>query len=285
MRVVTLIRRAADLALVRAARALDGETVALCAAPDEEAQPLLAAARAAGAARLVRVWDAALGTTDYLGVSYALAAAVRAIGDPAATPTLVLAGDRDRGAVGPSVAERLGLPLLGAVVAVDVRDGKIVARRRGRGRLRSYVAAPPALVCLALPATAEASDGAATDDNSARDAKGASEAKVEIEAWTLSRVGLSAAELGYRKHFVPRPAVGPTAQARRFADAAALADRLRADGLVATSPLGATAAATAGPATTATATATTTGATTTTATPTPGATSPRKPSAKPEGGG
>lgn len=217
MRTIALLRRLADVALVGVGAAL-GDTVALTVAAEEESRLLLTAARAAGARRLVRVWDAALDTTDYLGVAYALAAAVRALGDLQATPTLLLAGDRGRGAVGPAVAERLGVPLLGQVSAVELRDDKIVARRRARGEVRSFAAAPPALICLVV-------DGEPAQAT-------VTVAPVEVESWTLSRVGLSAAELGYRKHFQPQPTEGPLRRAHRFDDVAALAARLRDEGLL-----------------------------------------------------
>ncbi|MGZ3408620.1 MAG: hypothetical protein ACXVAN_19350 [Polyangia bacterium] len=217
MRAIVLVKRAVDVALVRAARSLGGETIAIAVGAEADALPVLAAARAAGATRLVRLWDPGLETTDYLGVSYTLAAAVRAIGDPTATPTAIVAGDRGRGVVGPAVAERLGVPLLGQILTIEANEGKLVAKRRGRDVVRSYAAAPPALVCLLL-------DGEATQANAA-DAG-------DVDSWTLSKVGLSAAELSYRKHFATRPAKGPTPKPRKFADVAALAAQLRAEGLL-----------------------------------------------------
>src|SRR5262249_2272519 len=107
-RAVALVRRAADVALVRAAGGLDptAEVTAIAVGPEAEVTPVLTAAGAAGARQLVRLWDPGLETTDYLGVAYTLAAAVKALGDPVATPTVLLAGDRGRGVVGPAVAER-----------------------------------------------------------------------------------------------------------------------------------------------------------------------------------
>ena len=215
-RAIALVKRAADVALVRAAAAL-GETVAVAVGAEADVLPVLAGARAAGAARLVRLWDPGLETTDYLGVAYTLAAAIRTLGDPTATPTVILAGDRGRGVVGPAVAERLGVPLLGQVLAIELGgDGKRVARRRGREIVRSYAAALPALVCVLVDAAAPSASGDAG----------------EVESWTLSKVGLSAAELSYRKHFATRPAKGPTPKPRRFENAAALAAQLRAEGFV-----------------------------------------------------
>jgi electron transfer flavoprotein alpha/beta subunit len=217
MRAIVLVKRAVDVALVRAARTLGGEILAVSVGNEADALPVLAAARAAGATRLVRLWDPGLETTDYLGVAYTLAATVRALGDPTAAATAIVAGDRGRGVVGPAVAERLGLPLCGQVLTIEASDGKLVAKRRGRDAVRSFGAVPPAVVCLLL-------DGEATQANAA-DAG-------DVDSWNLSKVGLSAAELSYRKHFATRPKKGPTPKPRRFADVAALAAQLRAEGLV-----------------------------------------------------
>ena len=219
MRAIVLAKRAADVALVSAAAAL-GETTAIAVGSEADVMAVLAGARAAGATRLVRLWDPGLETTDYLGVAYTLAAAIRALGDPAESPTAILAGDRGRGVVGPAVAERLGIPLLGQVLSLALDGDKLVAKRRGRERVRSYAAALPALVCVLVD-----------DGESAPAAAQASEAG-EVESWTLSKVGLSAAELSYRKHFASKPAKGPTPKPRRFDDVRALAAQLRAEGLV-----------------------------------------------------
>ena len=223
MRAIVLVKRAADVALVPAAAALGGETVAVAVGGEADVLPVLAGARAAGAKRLVRLWDPGLETTDYLGVAYTLAAAIRAIGDPAASPTAIVAGDRGRGVVGPAVAERLGIPLLGQVTALSLDEGKLVAKRRGRDVVRSYASALPALVCMLVDGEATAPSASASD---------AGEPDATVESWTLTKVGLSAAELSYRKHFASKPAKGPTPKPRRFDDVRALAAQLRAEGLV-----------------------------------------------------
>ena len=217
MRAIVLVKRAADVPVVSAAAALGGEVVALAVGAEADVLPVLAGARAAGATRLVRLWDPGLETTDYLGVAYTLAAAIRSIGDPTSSPTLLIAGDRGRGVVGPAVAERLGVPLLGQVIALSLDDGKVVAKRRGRDVVRSYAAALPALVCLVVDGDANA----ATSGDAG-----------EVESWTLSKVGLSAAELSYRKHFATRPAKGPTPKPRKLDSVATLATQLRAEGLL-----------------------------------------------------
>jgi electron transfer flavoprotein alpha/beta subunit len=221
MRVVALVHRLADICLVRAALAL-GETVVISVAPlDDERTTLLAAARAAGAGRAVQLWDAALAETDYLGLAHTLAATVRlAFGDLAAAPTVVLCGDRGRGCIGATVAERLGIAHLGQVLSAEERDGRLVARRRLRNLVRLYAATPPALLCLVTDVDAAA---APHEVRLTRDA---------IETWSLDQVGIDGNELLHRRAMCPTPAFGPAAQARPFADAETLAARLRADGLI-----------------------------------------------------
>jgi electron transfer flavoprotein alpha/beta subunit len=223
MRVVALVRRAADLPLVGAATKL-GETIALVAAADDaETRALLTTARSAGAARLIRVWDPSLDAADYLGVAYVLAAAVRAaVGE--LTATAIVAGDRGRGSVAPAVAERLGVPLLGQALTVTTHEGRLRVERRSRGVVRTLASAPPALICLLVDETAPPAlhEGA----------------PAEIESWTLSKVGMSAAELAYRRRFAPASAPGLHAPSPPLLlrDAAALVARLRADGLVPPKP-------------------------------------------------
>jgi electron transfer flavoprotein alpha/beta subunit len=216
MRTLALVRRAADLALVRAGAPL-AECRAVALLPPDEARPLLQAARQAGAVHATQLWDAALESVDYLGVATALAAVVRTT-TPDLSGTVILAGDRGRGAVGAALAERLQLPLLAQVTGVE-RDGeRLLARRRFRGVLKLYAVTPPAVVGLLVDETAPT--------------PGAGEAKGDIEGWTLERVGLTAAELIYRRRFVPHLSPGPDHKPRRMADVRALLGRLRADGLV-----------------------------------------------------
>jgi electron transfer flavoprotein beta subunit len=220
MRSLALVRRAADLALVRAGATL-GECRALALLPPDEARPLLQAARHAGAVQAIHMWDAALESVDYLGVATALAAIVRATARDLAA-TAILAGDRGRSAVGPALAERLQLPLLAQVIGVE-RDGeRLLARRRFRGVLKLYAVTPPAVVCLLLD---EAASTPAPGESKA-------EPKPEVESWTLERVGLTAAELIYRRRFLPHLSPGPEHKPRRLKDVRALLERLRADGLV-----------------------------------------------------
>jgi hypothetical protein len=212
-RVFALVSRAEDGCVVRAAAMLGATTVVSIAPPDRDA--VLRGARAVGASRVVRLWDPALEATDYLGVAYALAATVRALaGDLAAEPTVILCGGRGRGAVGPAVAERLSLPHLGEVVSATAVEGRVVVKRRDAGVVRLYSGVPPMVLCVAGVERLASVDGDGVDE------------------WTLAQSGLTPTELSYRRRFKPHAAPGPHAAPRRFADARALAERLRADGLL-----------------------------------------------------
>ncbi len=220
MRSLALVRRAVDVALVRAGATL-GECRAVALLPPDEARPLLQAARQAGAVQAIQLWDPALESVDYLGVATALAAIVRAAA-PDLAATVILTGDRGRGAVGPALAERLQLPLLAQLIGVE-RDGeRLLARRRFRGVLKLYAVTPPAVASLLLDE--------ATAAPAAGETKGGP--RGDVESWTLERVGLTAAELSYRRRFLPHLSPGPEHKPRRLADVNALLERLRADGLV-----------------------------------------------------
>ena len=217
-----LCKRTADVALVRAAAPLGGEIVAVAVGAEGEVLSVLAGARTAGATRLVRLWDPGLETTDYLGVAYTLAAAIRAIGDPTSSPTVIVAGDRGRGVVGPAVAERLGMPLLGQVVSLALDGDKLVAKRRGRDVVRSYAAALPALVCMLADSDASTSH---LDMASASDA-----GDVEQLDAVEGRAERGRAELS--QAFRDQGSQGADAEAAQVRRRGALAAQLRAEGLV-----------------------------------------------------
>jgi electron transfer flavoprotein alpha/beta subunit len=220
MRVAALVHRPEELGLIPLGKQLGEVTAITVAPPDEKIEALLGHARGLGASRTVRMWDPSMETTDYLGVAYALAATVRALFAPGAelagAGVIVLCGSEGRGAVGPAIAERLAVPHLSEVVAAEQMDDRVVAKRRSGAVVRMYAAKPPVVLCAAPPPL-----------------QGAIPAAGETEVWTLGQAGLTAAELSYRKRFRPHTATGPKAQPRVFTDAAQLAARLKADGLLA----------------------------------------------------
>jgi electron transfer flavoprotein alpha/beta subunit len=234
-RAIALVRNASDLVAVRVAVGLGDTTVITLAAESAEIEALLAETRALGATRCVRLWDEALASTDYLGVAIALAGTIRAVcGELTSPPTVIVCGDQGRGAVGPAVAERLGLPHLGAVIGAELVEGRVVARRREGELVRMYAAKPPLVIhvsALAAPAPEAAR---------AAEAAGWTEAVATTEAWDLAKAGIAAHELAYRRrHRTELPSAGlaaPVVRPRVFPSAAALAARLRDDGLCGNEP-------------------------------------------------
>ena len=217
VRVAALVHRADDLSTVRLGVQL-GETTAIALAPPGDvSEEVMRASRAVGAARTVRVWDDAIVSTDYLGIAFTLAATVRTLmGDLTQGQAVILCGDGGLGAVGPALAERLGVPHLGHVFAVGRGEGRVIVRRGAGAEMRAYAGTPPVVLCVTPDGKPTPADGGTGT----------------TEVWTLEQAGIAAAEVAYRKRFRARPEPGPTAKPRVFDDARALAARLLADGLV-----------------------------------------------------
>jgi hypothetical protein len=169
---------AALRAAVRLRDRLGGTLVALAMGADEPERPALAAALAAGCNRAVRVHAPDCDGLDYLGVATVLATAVRRLGCD-----LLLCGDTGEnertGAMGPAVAELLGIAHLTGVVDVDVEgrpDGTasetasetasdtgptLVVAHRGSGRIHRFRWSLPAALCLLAPVPAPAAEARA----------------------------------------------------------------------------------------------------------------------------
>lgn len=217
MRVAALLSTRHDAALRLALRL--GEVIALRAGPREE-EPLLRGALALGAARAVRLWHPVLGATDYLGLAIALAAAAAHL-----DCRLLLAGDHGSGAVGPAVAERLGLPHLCGVIGAAWEEGgqgndaRLLVERRttwGRQRLRGPA---EAVLCVAAGPPAQVGRGAAG---------------APIEVLALEDVGLGQVDLDHRRHLLPEPGAAAVMRPtpRLFPGVDALLTRLRQDGVL-----------------------------------------------------
>jgi electron transfer flavoprotein alpha/beta subunit len=211
-RVVTLVRRGGALPLARGLGEIS--TVSLVRPEDESRLPDL---RASGAARVYALWDDVLADTDYYGVAQALAAATRQIGFD-----LVVCSDGDRSSLGPAVAERLAVPHLSGIVSARWDGERLVVRRLAGGEFRSYAAQPPVVLCTIR-------GGAAAPPPAAE--------PQAVERLTLGSLGISGAELRWRRRFAPRSAAGgPTRRPGLFPDAESLARRLSAEGLLPPSP-------------------------------------------------
>jgi electron transfer flavoprotein beta subunit len=206
------------------------QVTVLAAGPAEREDELLSAILAAGANRALRVWDPCLDAVDYLGIGRVLAAAARHAGFD-----LVIAGERSedevQGAVGPAVAESLGVPHLTGVLdlTADGPPTSVVATRREQGLVRRLRLPLPALVSVVRSPTRLPSWGPAVASSATPDGGGAP----AIEALEMASLGIQAMELKHRDRCLGRAQpVRVTRNATMVADGAELLSRLRGDRLL-----------------------------------------------------
>jgi electron transfer flavoprotein beta subunit len=130
-----------------------GRVTALCMGPPQ-AEESLRKCISFGATDAVLITDRAFAGADTLATSYALAAAIRRIGQEQAVD-LVFTGkqtiDGDTAQVGPGVAKRLGLNLLtyvSKVVEVNLDARTLKVERRAEGGVQLLQTPLPALITM-----------------------------------------------------------------------------------------------------------------------------------------
>lgn len=126
-----------------------GSTVTLLTMGPGRAAEIIREGLYRGADNGVVLSDRAFAGSDTLATSYALATAVRKIGDF----DIILGGrqaiDGDTAQVGPQIAEKLGLPQVTYVEEVgEVKDGKITIKRRIENGIETVKAPLPLLVTV-----------------------------------------------------------------------------------------------------------------------------------------
>ena len=131
-----------------------GSTVTLLTMGPGRAAEIIREGLYRGADNGVVLSDRAFAGSDTLATSYALATAVRKIGDF----DIILGGrqaiDGDTAQVGPQIAEKLGLPQVTYAEEVgEVKDGKITIKRRIENGIETVKAPLPLLVTSADRAT------------------------------------------------------------------------------------------------------------------------------------
>jgi electron transfer flavoprotein alpha subunit len=134
---------------VRLAGATGGRSTAITMGPPA-AVDVLREALAWGVDDAVQLSDPALAGSDCLVTARALAATVRLLDDP---PDLILVGnssvDGSTGAVGAMLAELLGLPFTGPVLALDPVDGRLRTTVQHDAGTESVTIDLPAVVAVA----------------------------------------------------------------------------------------------------------------------------------------
>ncbi|MBI5268353.1 MAG: electron transfer flavoprotein subunit beta/FixA family protein [Burkholderiales bacterium] len=130
-----------------------GRVTVLCMGPPQ-AEESLRKCISFGATDAVLVTDRAFAGADTLATSYALAAAIRRIGQEQAVD-LVFTGkqtiDGDTAQVGPGIAKRLGLNLLtyvSRIVEVDLDARRLKVERRAEGGVQLLDTALPSLITM-----------------------------------------------------------------------------------------------------------------------------------------
>ena len=126
-----------------------GSTVTLLTMGPGRAAEIIREGLYRGADNGVVLSDRAFAGSDTLATSYALATAVRKIGDF----DIILGGrqaiDGDTAQVGPQIAEKLGLPQVTYAEEVgEVKDGKITIKRRIENGIETVKAPLPVLVTV-----------------------------------------------------------------------------------------------------------------------------------------
>ena len=202
----------------------DAPAVAIAVGPARREDRVLAMALRAGCARAVRVWDDGLDDVDYLGLAEVLAAAIRSV-----NATLVVCGDRSvderAGAIGPAVAELLGIAHITGVGHAKMIDGALgVEHLSDHGPIQLRFPGP-LLLAVTAPSARNRDDTAAPPPAASQ----------SIAVKELADLGLDPRRLAPRRALVGRlrPLRGAR-QAILLADAAALVDRLRSERLLPT---------------------------------------------------
>ena len=162
-----------------------------------------------GPDRAVLLTDRAFAGSDTLATSYALANAIRKIGESFGAPDIVFTGkqtiDGDTAQVGPGIAKRLNLHQLTYVAAIrelDLDAGKITVERRAEGGVQVLTTKLPCLITM-LEGTNEIRRGSIDVALAA--------VRAEIVTWNaasagitdLARCGLKGSPTVVKKVFAP----------------------------------------------------------------------------------
>ena len=206
-----------------------GDVTVLTMGPPS-AEDALRKALTFGADRAVLLTDRFFAGSDTLATSYALAQAIRKIGETWGAPDIVFAGkqtiDGDTAQVGPGIARRLGLNQLtyiSKIAGLDPAARTIDLERRAEGGVQVLRSALPCLVTM-LEGSAEIRRGAFADALRA--------ARAEIVTWSavaagieaLQKCGLRGSPTVVKRVFAPTPradkakAIEPKPRAKETAE-------------------------------------------------------------------
>ncbi|UVO30551.1 electron transfer flavoprotein subunit beta/FixA family protein [Bradyrhizobium arachidis] len=167
---------------------IGGEITVLTMGPPA-AEDSLRKALTFGADRAVLLTDRVFAGADTLATTYALAAAIRKIGEEYGPPDLIFAGkqtiDGDTAQVGPGIAKRLGvvqLTYVAEIKSLDLAARAIEVERRSEGGVQVLRTKLPCLITM-LEATNEIRRGGMTDALRA--------ARTDIVKWNAQDAGIA----------------------------------------------------------------------------------------------
>jgi len=206
-----------------------GEVTILTMGPPS-AEDALRKALTFGADRAVLLTDRFFAGSDTLATSYALAQAIRKIGETWSAPDIVFAGkqtiDGDTAQVGPGIARRLGLNQLtyiAKIAGLDAAARTIDLERRAEGGVQVLRSALPCLVTM-LEGSAEIRRGAFADALRAARAEIVTWSAVAVGVEDLQKCGLRGSPTVVKRVFAPTPradkakALEPKPRARETAE-------------------------------------------------------------------
>jgi electron transfer flavoprotein beta subunit len=186
-----------------------GRVTVLCMGPPQ-AEEALRKCISFGATDAVLVTDRAFAGADTLATSYALAAAIRKIGQQQAVD-LVFTGkqtiDGDTAQVGPGIAKRLGLNLLtyvSQIVEVDLDGRRLKVERRAEGGVQLLETKLPSLITM-LEGTNEMRYASLEDMLRAGRYQCAKWNKEDAGIEDLTKIGLKGSPTVVSKVFGPTP--------------------------------------------------------------------------------
>jgi len=171
-----------------------------------------------GADRAVLLTDRFFAGSDTLATSYALASAIRKIGNTWGKPDMVFAGkqtiDGDTAQVGPGIASRLGLRQLtyvSAVNAIDQEKGSIEVERRAEGGIQVLTTQLPVLITM-IEGVNEMRRGTMQAALDAARAKITVWSAQDAEVEDIQKCGLRGSPTVVKKVFAPTPRAEKAAQ-------------------------------------------------------------------------
>jgi electron transfer flavoprotein beta subunit len=187
-----------------------GEVTVLTMGPPS-AEDSLRKALTFGADRAVLLTDRVFAGADTLATTYALAAAIRKIGQTYCAPDVIFTGkqtiDGDTAQVGPGIAKRLGLVQLTYVAqiqALDPQARSIEVQRRAEGGVQVLQSRLPCLITM-LESTNEIRRGSLTEALRAARATIVKWSAVEAGIEDIAQCGLRGSPTIVKRVFAPSP--------------------------------------------------------------------------------